>query len=624
MRNDTCRSNAVSSNPRFPAKALCLGILAAVAVACSANADGADDSAQDITTATPGGDAAVIVTDPTTLQDLEQRGLSFATVVGGTGSSGKELLASSIYKGIVDTVTGDIADIQSLDPGSIVGFGQSFASHRLFDVAWFQSAESRFELVGVTNRLDMRTSTDCGQLRLIYRMAYSATKTSSRLPIEVNVIMPQPSDGQGCATIANKWLAVQPGSASSLLEGPLKDRPPVKFLEINYQATRWATDARPDMGGEIEYVLRSFTVDGGKIAPNVLRNTPRTDLSSDERDALRQWITDNLAAIDDGGAVLPDKFLASKARSVGTFGDMRLANRPYSQIFADPKSAFSSLPLGNTKQLKSVAALMRRLDTMSCQGCHQQRSVAGFHLPGEERTKDTFNTLAVGRSNHLTGILDWRFENLRAIAEGRPLGVPMPFAEHGSKEGGMGTHCGLGDPGFASWTCNEGLHCEDPHGDIVGVCSPAGRPVGAVCQVGPVTLDADPHKDARPNRQDLACDPGNTCRNTGSFPDGLCAGDCSAQKPGTITGSVICATLPNKALNQKCLEQDRRPFPECARDPSIVKPNAIQRCNADMPCRDDFSCMRVDSAPPDEGGCVPPYFGFQMRVDGHMFDDIGH
>jgi hypothetical protein len=92
---------------------------------------------------------------------------------------------------------------------------------------------------------------------------------------------------------------------------------------------------------------------------------------------------------------------------------------------------------------------------------------------------------------------------------------------------------------------------------------------------------------------------------------------------GTINGTGICGVVTKKTPNIQCLEHDLRPFTECAQDPNILSPVNLQRCNANVPCRDDYACMRVKGAPPNEGSCVPPYFAFQLKVEGHMFDDVG-
>jgi hypothetical protein len=40
----------------------------------------------------------------------------------------------------------------------------------------------------------------------------------------------------------------------------------------------------------------------------------------------------------------------------------------------------------------------------------------------------------------------------------------------------------------------------------------------------------------------------------------------------------------------------------------------MRGCGEAAPCRDDYICART---PAGGGACVPPYFLFQLRVDGH-------
>jgi hypothetical protein len=40
-------------------------------------------------------------------------------------------------------------------------------------------------------------------------------------------------------------------------------------------------------------------------------------------------------------------------------------------------------------------------------------------------------------------------------------------------------------------------------------------------------------------------------------------------------------------------------------------------CSVSTPCRDDYVCDFVPGAPQGTGACMPPYFIFQARVDGH-------
>jgi hypothetical protein len=619
--------SSIAPRLRLHAAVLCAGLLGVLALACTTQDDG-DRNADEAAISAAADESALIVTDGPTIDDLEKHGLSFSTMVGAKGASGEALLDSKIYEAIVDTIKADLHEIHNEDPESGLGFG---TTHRQFDPAWLASKESRFELVGVVNRTDKMDASSCGEFRLIYRLAYTAKKTAGRLPMTVSLIFPQPEDGQQCATVAQRWLSMKAGSGAALLDGPLKGHGPFQTIEINYQAVKLTFDASPDFGGEADYVLRVFSVHGDTVAPAPLPNTPRTDLESAERDELRTWIHDNLDAIDKGTAIVPDKFLATKATSIAPYGISRLANRPFSQLFPDPGTAFRGFALDKTKQLGSTAALLRRLDTMTCHGCHQARSIAGFHLAGEERDRSVrLNALTVGRSPHLQEELAWRTQALSAIANKQPLAAPRPFAEHGSKDGGFGTHCGLGDSGFRSWTCPSGFQCVDTHGDVVGVCSPSGGAVGDLCEVGHVTQNADPREDKVTHVQSTNCDPdpalgpnsADTCMSPShgnGFPDGVCFALCKKSDGGNIHGTTNCGGIPSKVDLQKCIEVDRKPFLDCLE--ATMTPMLLETCDAKQGCRDDYACMRVEKGPVETGACMPPYFAFQLRVDGHMFDD---
>ena len=47
---------------------------------------------------------------------------------------------------------------------------------------------------------------------------------------------------------------------------------------------------------------------------------------------------------------------------------------------------------------------------------------------------------------------------------------------------------------------------------------------------------------------------------------------------------------------------------------AFSNPAALRACDVDSPCRDDYICARSGS---ERGVCLPPYFLFQLRVDGH-------
>ena len=107
-------------------------------------------------------------------------------------------------------------------PNESIGVGQGF-DFQLFDRAQLSSADTRFVLSGIVNRMDRAyvSEKDCGEIRLIYRLTQTGAgeigeaAVSPRLPMTLNVVLKAkggiPVDGAGvtitCAEIARGWLA---------------------------------------------------------------------------------------------------------------------------------------------------------------------------------------------------------------------------------------------------------------------------------------------------------------------------------------------------------------------------------------------------------------------------------
>jgi hypothetical protein len=91
----------------------------------------------------------------------------------------------------------------------------------------------------------------------------------------------------------------------------------------------------------------------------------------------------------------------------------------------------------------------------------------------------------------------------------------------------------------------------------------------------------------------------------------MCTSSC-ADLPEAGTCGVIAVLEPFNA----CLAR-KTPFPRCLAE--HVTPAGLRACDARTPCRDDYICARVPGgAATGRGACMPPYFLFQMRVDGHL------
>jgi hypothetical protein len=585
--------------------------------------------------AEPARDPVLLVTDREVLLALERAGADFGTLLvdrSEPGASNAELDASAAYRSIADVIRADVAAVARKDPQA--GVGIRGHTHRLFDVRWLTASAARFELVAVVNRIDRRPfdASVCGETRLVYRLAYDAVEDGARLRSRLPMTLvaelhgPAPENDGSCRRAAQRWLAPAGlhgralGAWLASPEGPLApellSRARLSQLAINVQTVRWPSGARPDLAGHAEYMLRAFAWDPARerYAPRALENTPDVPrLRRDRalREQLRAYIAsaDNLARIDAGTAVLPDQFLAQSVTSVTPRGLARLQNRPFRSLFAPRELA--ELPYAQLTQLKSPEALLRSLDGASCNGCHQSRSVAGFHLLGEDDAETAAgNALVSALSPHAQRDVPRRARYLRALLDGAPAQDARPLPERaGAGDNGYGAHCGLGDPGFAAWQCAPGLHCDAYEAasgeDTVGVCLPDAPRVGDPCEPGRVESFADPRRDrvraAAPRACDYVCEAASV-----GFPGGMCASSCDALPADGACGGIAILTDFNACLAR------RTPFADCVA--RHVRPAGLRACSADEPCRDDYVCARTASG---AGACLPPYFVFQLRVDGH-------
>jgi hypothetical protein len=573
----------------------------------------------------------LLVTDPAVLALLERRGFAFGDLVAGPGTGPADngrLSATSHYASIADAIAADLELVRSRDPQA--GVGVHRFSHRLFDVRWLRAATARFELVAVVNRLDRAPfhAKSCGETRLVYRLSYATSikgvEVTSRLPMTVGFEVPAPAPSLGCSEIARRFQPEAPLSGPALADFLARTGGPLAAalasltsakLVVNVQQLRWPSAVRPDLAGHAEYLLRAFRLDGQgeKYSATTLENTPDSArLASDAalRAELLRWLSEreNLKSVDAGTPLIPEKFLATRAVSVTPRGLSRAANRPFSSLFATRD--VEALDFAPLRRVRSAHGLLRRLDALTCQGCHEARSIAGFHLLGDDPdATPAANAVATGVSPHLAGELARRRALVRSVLDGaQSADFSQPFPERGAYSG-YGAHCGLGtDPTFAAWTCDAGLVCrpyDAPVGDGVGQCLPTEpRAAGDPCEVGPL----DPKRDRVVRAERSACAENVACNtNAVGFPGGMCTETCSALSPGAVCGNIAILDPFNACVARG------EPFGTCLAN--NVRPAGFRACDAENPCRDDYICTRSESGA--MGACIPPYFLFQLRVDGH-------
>jgi hypothetical protein len=571
-------------------------------------------------------EVAVAVVERTALAALEARGFALAPLVfGAEARTTLELSRLSGIKDMFETLRDDVRAAKRTHPLAKV---TSMDGFRLFDERWLASKEMSFALIGVFNRLDRRVfyPGTCGEVRFVYRLSYrtehAGAGMSGRLPLTLNAVFLLKGEAD-CRDVARAWQAPRGATGTALAdwllaEGPLaasrRERWELKSIEANLQSFRLQSFVHPSLGGHIDYVLRVFHAkDQGRSAffPAALENMPDVAALS-QNQALRAELLAHLregsvlAAIDRGTLLLPERFLAKRAVSVSPRGLTRSANRPFATLFDERD--FADLPLANTRTIRSPAALLRRLDGATCVGCHQSRSIAGFHHVGEDAADHPpFDALLSGSSAHLASDLERRRVYVTSVAEGRASDEFRPLPERQGAGTGFGAPCGLGNAGFSDWKCDHGLRCEKLEDSEVGSCL-LDAAVGGPCHYGEVVSKGAPHRDRVDGLKNHDCGQDQRCDNNKSgFPLGACTAACN-----TSSADSVCADFLDADAFQNCL-RSRLTFAVCAE--RHVFGAGLRACSAEDPCRQDYVCVR--SRQVGTGACVPPYFVYQLRLDGY-------
>jgi len=390
-------------------------------------------------------------------------------------------------------------------PNETIGVGAGF-DFQLFDRAVLYSQETRFVLAGIVNRMDRTyvAEASCGEIRLIYRLtrmnkAAGDDAAPPRLPMTLNLVLKAKAEGSTitCAEIANRWLTASPGGTLSAKHGPLDliGYQNIDRIETNLQIAHAPKSAVRDF--RTDYLLKVFRYDGQArvFAEAPMENQiDRARLLADDglKREFRTWLLDpvNLATFDRGTALIPEKFLASGAIAptpVGfdpselepEFGLMQGEGAVFSEadvVAALRKAAEAGVKLQN---IRSPAGFERRLNDVTCAGCHQTRGIGGFHFPGVDWMADKpSNTTVVPASPHFFGDQIRRRDILASLRDGKPPDYSRGFASRPQLRGstelagtnyydGWGAHCYVqgkpatgNDGSFRDWTCAEGLSCQ--------------------------------------------------------------------------------------------------------------------------------------------------------------------
>ena len=416
-------------------------------------------------------------------------------------------------------------------PGETIGVGEAF-DFQLFDRALLTSADTRFVLAGIVNRMDRAyvAEASCGEIRLIYRLTRTDVpaggETLARLPVTLNVILHargEPAvdrDGQPitCAAIAQRWLATSDlaltgrdlAAKLQLKDGPLDivSHRNIDRIETNLQIAHARRSARRDF--RTDYLLKVFRYDAQARAFNEVpleNQIDRERLLADSglaRD-FKEWLLDptHFAELDRGTILIPEKFLAKAAIAptpVGFVPSNLLPEFGLSEgegshaVFSegDVVAALKRAASDRTslQNIRSFGGFQRRLNDITCAGCHQTRGIGGFHFPGVDwMTAKPSNATVVPASPHFFGDQARRRDILAALRDGRQPDYSRGFASRpqlrGTKElagteynDGWGAHCyrlvrpsASNDASFRNWTCAKGLTCQTSDATTrIGMC----------------------------------------------------------------------------------------------------------------------------------------------------------
>lgn len=468
------------------------------------------------------------ITDPVVLRELDRGRFSLARIMLPQRSVDTPLADSELFalpsmapvrRAIDAEFDRYIAAHKAELPNATIGVGDAF-DFQLFDRDQLYSSNSRFVLSGIINRMDRAyvSPESCGETRLIYRLIPTNIEqaadslASPRLPMTLDVVLKAKGDraaGQGvtCAEVARRWLAAGdlPLSGAALAQKLIaKDSPldlidpaDVFRLETNIQIVHVTKSPTRDF--RTDYLLKVFDYSAKTKAFDeapLENQIDRARIMADEnlKRAFKAWLLDpaHFSEFDRGTVLIPEKFLATGAIAVTPVGFAVSKLQPEfgmtegddaggNPVFSDrdvvetlKQAAERGMPSQN---IRSVAGFERRLNDVTCSGCHQTRGVGGFHFPGVDwLAPKPDNATIVPGSPHFFGDQVRRRDILAAIRDGRTPDFSRGFSSRPQSRGstelagteygdGWGAHCyapggGDNDRSFTPWTCAAGLACQ--------------------------------------------------------------------------------------------------------------------------------------------------------------------
>jgi hypothetical protein len=472
------------------------------------------------------------ITDPLALRELDSGRFGLGRVLLQAGPGGAPLTDSQLFalpsmvavrKALDDEFDRYIARHKASLPNETIGVGNAY-DFQLFDRALLYSPNSRFVLAGIVNRMDRAyvTPDSCGEI-LIYRLVRTDMSettgdvpASPRLPMTLNVILKARGATSGsvkaitCAEIARRWLVVGESAltgadlAAAFLfgDGPLDlvETDDIDRIETNLQIAHASKSAVRDF--RTDYLLKVFRYNGQSQAfeeAPLENQIDRDRIVADHnlRREFKAWLLDpaHFSELDRGAILIPEKFLSTGAIAATPVGFASSSLQPAFGLVQGEGAAADAVfsnsdvvaALKNASErgialqnIRSVAGFERRLNDMTCSGCHQTRGIGGFHFPGVDwMAARPSNSTVVPASPHFFGDQVRRRDILASWRDGKRPDYSRGFSSRPQLRGGStelagteyqdgwGAHCYAqranaagNDRSFKSWTCAEGLTCQ--------------------------------------------------------------------------------------------------------------------------------------------------------------------
>jgi hypothetical protein len=107
-------------------------------------------------------------------------------------------------------------------------------------------------------------------------------------------------------------------------------------------------------------------------------------------------------------------------------------------------------------------------------------------------------------------------------------------------------------------------------------------------------------------------------RQGGGFFGGMVKPQGRTDRCVDVPSEATCAREAGNDFN-RCVATSGGNFKQCLAN--NTKWAALRKCDRTKPCRDDYVCLATLDTPATKvGACLPPYFLFQFRVDGHPLE----